>query len=106
MLIALALAAAAPAGIVYLECDITHPNNGTRTMQVALNEQAGTVDYTTRTAGTQRRPASFSADAVRFIGFTLSRVDLSITRPVEQLGRYQGTETGRCRIVQQQARAF
>ena len=97
--------AAAPAGIVYLECETVHPNNGARSMQVTLNEQAGTVDYTT-SVGPQRRPAQFTANEVRFIGYTLSRVDLTITRPVEQLGRYQGMERGQCRMIPTQARAF
>lgn len=76
-------------------------------MDVTLNEAQGMVDYNGAVSGPQRRPARFTATSVHFIGFELSRIDLSIKRPLTDLvGKPLGWETGSCKLVQPASRAF
>lgn len=97
--------AAAPAP-VYLQC-ITLQKGEPTNWEITLNEAQGTVDYYTDVSGQQRRAARYTADKVFFINFTLSRIDLSISRPlVSMTGEPQGYETGKCRLIQKPARAF
>lgn len=100
----LALAQAATSPLVYLDCTV---NQGGQQVEwkITLNEAAGVVDYNTVISGPQRRPARFTADAVYFVGFTLSRTDLSIQREVSILGRVE-RHAGTCRLSEPQARAF
>jgi hypothetical protein len=96
----LMLAQTAASPLVYLECTIMQAGKANE-WKITLNEAAGLVDYDSPISGPQRRPARFTADAVSFIGFTLSCTDLSIVR------RANGqTETGTCRLAQAKARAF
>ncbi|GBF86491.1 hemagglutinin hemolysin-related protein [Aphanothece sacrum FPU3] len=96
----LMLAQAAPSPLIYLECTIIQAGKSNE-WKITLNEANGLVDYDSPISGPQRRPARFTADSVSFIGFTLSRTDLSIVR------RANGqTETGTCRLAQPKARAF
>ncbi len=98
--------AAAPQGLVYLKCDIVQ-NNKTIPWEITLNESTGQVDYDNPRSGPQRRPARFTGDNVFFIGFTLSRVDLSITRQMTDFtGAPLAPERGTCRIATPAARAF
>jgi hypothetical protein len=92
--------ASAPSGTVYLKC-VTSQTGTPKHWDITLNEAAGTVDYYTEISGQQRSRARFTADAVYFIGFTLSRQDLSITRPVDA-----GYERGTCQIATAKNRAF
>lgn len=96
----LMLAQATTSPLVYLECTIIQAGR-TNEWKVTLNEANGLVDYDSPISGPQRRPARFTADAVSFIGFTLSRTDLSIVRHAN--GQ---TETGSCRLAPPKARAF
>lgn len=90
----------ASGGLVYLECETQQGATAVR-WQITLNEAAGTVDYYTDGSGQQRRAARFTQDKVFFIGFALSRVDLTLHR---QLG--DAVENGTCRMSAPQARAF
>lgn len=101
-LIALIAAAASPApsGLVYLECNTLQGATTVR-WQITLNEAAGTVDYYTDGSGQQRREARFTQDKVFFVGFELSRVDLTMRRQL--IGK---VETGTCRLATSQPRAF
>ena len=104
--IALALTQVAASPVVYLKC--TTIDGGTeKEWTITLNESEGVVDYHTEISGQQRRPARFTADSVYFIGFTLSRVDLSLQRVTTDLvGKVTGSERGTCRVAQPKARAF
>jgi len=99
--------ASAPSSLVYLECQTIDPNGIQKDWQITLNEAQGTVDYNSAISGPQRRPARFTGTTVHFIDFTLSRIDLSISRPVTGgFGAKQGIERGQCRISRPQSRAF
>ena len=105
MLILLAVAAALTqaspaAGNVYLKC-VTTQGETRKDWDITLNEAAGTVDYYTPISGQQRRPARFTADAVHFIGFTLSRENLTIQRDVDG-----AIEAGTCKVADVAKRAF
>jgi len=100
----LALAQGAASPLVYLDCTV---NQGGQQVEwkITLNEAEGVVDYDTVISGPQRRPARFTADAVHFVGFTLSRTDLSIRREVSILGKVE-LHSGICRLAEAKARAF
>lgn len=105
--IALFLAQAYAPGVTHLNCSITDAKGRSSEWQVTLNETNGMVDYFTPVSGPQRKPARFTNDTVYFIGFTLSRVDLSIRRPdVDMQGNLRGYERGQCRIATPPQRAF
>ena len=91
---------ASPSAVVYLKC-VTTQGGQRKSWDLTLNESAGTVDYYTEVSGQQRTRARFASDAVYFIGFTLSRVDLSLQR--QSFGEI---ERGSCQVVQPKARAF
>ena len=96
----LMLAQTTSSPLVYLECTIVQAGRPNE-WKVTLNEANGLVDYDSPISGPQRRPARFTADSVSFIGFTLSRTDLSIVR------RANGqVETGICRLAPTKSRAF
>lgn len=97
--------ATSPGGPVYLKCS-TEQNGATKFWDITLNEANGTVDYRTDISGQQRRPARFTSDAVYFIGFTLSRVDLTLQRENFFGGRSLGFERGACQLAENKARAF
>jgi hypothetical protein len=103
MLVALALLltqTASPSAVVYLKC-VTTQGGQEKSWDLTLNESAGTVDYYTEVSGQQRTQARFTSDAVYFIRFTLSRIDLSLQRRA-----FGEIERGSCRVVQPKARAF
>ena len=75
------------------------------TLTVTLNEAAGLVDYDGAVSGPQRRAARFTAEEVHFIGFTLSRIDLSISRTTDLISRTT-IDKGKCRLEQPNERAF
>lgn len=95
-----ALTQVAASPLVYLDCSLNQSGKQIE-WKITLNEAAGVVDYDNPISGPQRRPARFTADAVYFIGFTLSRTDLSIKR--KAFGEW---ETGTCRLAEPQSRAF
>ncbi len=105
MLAAIALVLAnAPAStspLIYLDCTIMQRGQPVE-WQITLNEGEGTVDYDTVISGPQRKPARFTADAVYFIGFTLSRIDLTMVRPHTD----GPNEAGKCRLAKPKTRAF
>lgn len=105
-LITLALAAApvAASPLIYLDCTIQQ-KRGPVEWKVTLNEGEGSVDYDNAISGPQRRSVRFTADAVYFIGFTLSRENLSIERITDD-GIQKSHDIGVCRISKQKARAF
>jgi len=105
LLTLLLVQANAPSPVVNLECTVTSDGQQ-RQWQITLNEAAGMVDYYTEVSGQQRRPARFTADAVYFIGFTLSRVDLTLHRESMLGSRSLGVERGSCRLVEAPGRAF
>lgn len=90
----------------YLEC-VTDQYGEPYHWQITLNEQQGTAEYNT-TIGRRRAPAQFTADKVYFIGFTLSRIDLTMQRPVAALDNLDKRvmERGSCKVVTPPARAF
>lgn len=102
--IILALAQGAASPLVYLDCTVNQ-NGRPVEWKVTLNEAEGIVDYDTVISGPQRRPARFTADAVYFVSFTLSRTDLSIRREVSILGKVE-QHTGTCRLAESKPRAF
>lgn len=95
-----AIAQVAASPVIYLDCSV---NQGGEQVEwkITLNEAEGIVDYDNVISGPQRRPARFTADAVYFIGFTLSRTDLSIKRK-----SYGEWHIGTCRVAEAKARAF
>ena len=102
--LALASAPAASTQLIYLDCTIMQrgrPNE----WKVTLNEGEGVVDYDGPISGPQRQPARFTADSVYFIGFTLSRVNLSIQRTNDVFGVIT-YDIGTCRLPQPKKRAF
>jgi len=110
-IIALLAAAAAPTsgGTIYLNCTTTQPQAGPVQWQLALNETQGTVDVKSTAnngAGDGRVRASFSINTVSFLGFTLSRVDLTMSRQVSFGGMDLGIETGKCEVAKSPTRAF
>lgn len=95
---------AAPAGtspLTYLDCTIMQRGAPVE-WQITLNEGEGSVDYNTEISGPQRKPARFTADAVYFIGFTLSRIDLTMVRPHSD----EPNDAGKCRLAKPKTRAF
>ena len=96
----LMLAQAASSSLVYLDCTIIQSGRPVE-WKVTLNEASGLVDYDNPISGPQRQPARFTADTVTFVGFTLSRTDLTIRR-----NAFGNTETGTCRLAEAKARAF
>lgn len=92
---------AAPAGPVYLNCT-TLQSGKPVPWQITLDESRGTAEYDIDTGQRLRRPANFTADKVFFIGFTLSRVDLTL----ERYDEYSGWERGRCQIAKSVDRVF
>lgn len=110
VLMALAAVPASPptGNLVYLTC-ATQRRESAVSWQLTLNEQAGTVDVSSTAnsgSGPDRMAATFTADTVIFLGFTLSRVDLTISRHVYLGGIDLGVETGQCQLVKQPTRAF
>ena len=99
--LALAAVPATSSPVTYLDCTIIQ-NGAPVEWQLTLNEGAGSVDYDTVISGAQRRPARFTADAVYFIGFTLSRVDLTMVRPHDD----KANDRGKCRLSKPKTRAF
>ena len=101
----LVLTAAQPSGPVYLEC-VTDQYGEPYHWNITLNEQQGTAEFNTK-VGRRRTNAQFTADKVLFAGFTLSRVDLTMQRPVASLD-LTGTvlEKGSCQIAKPVDRAF
>ena len=99
--LALAAAPAAASPLTYLNCTIMQ-SGVQNEWEFTLNEGEGTVDYVGRVYGPQRKPARFTADSVYFLGFTLSRVDLSIIRPHDD----KANDTGKCRLAKPKTRAF
>lgn len=99
------MAASQPNGITYLEC-VTDQYGEPKNWNITLNEPQGTAEYNT-VKGPRRAPAQFTANEVKFIGFTLSRVNLTMQRPVANLD-LTGTvmEKGSCKVVTPAARAF
>lgn len=105
MITALALMLAASAAPpVYLECDIVQQGKSVP-WKLTLNEQKGSVDYV-QPNGTYRRPAVFTANDVRFIGFVLDRSDLTITRNGTDILGKPKMDRGQCRLVEPKQRAF
>ncbi|MBX3564012.1 MAG: hypothetical protein KF730_05475 [Sphingomonas sp.] len=103
MFVALALLltqTASPPAVVYLKCETTQGGQQ-KSWDLTLNESAGTVDYYTQVSGQQRTQARFTSNAVYFIGFTLSRVDLTLQRRA-----FGEIERGTCQVVQPKGRAF
>ncbi len=97
--------AAEPAAITYLEC-VTNQEGTPVWWHITLNEQAGVVTYNSP-VGWQRRSAQFTPDAVYFIGFKLSRVNLTMVRQYENMvGTEVRTERGQCHIADQPKRAY
>lgn len=91
-------------GLVYLECTTQqHWADEPRTVhwQITLNEAAGSVDYNGLGTGDRRVAARFTYDTVTFIGFVLSRVDLTMRREFSGI-----VEDGKCRISTGRKRAF
>jgi hypothetical protein len=99
-LLALAAAAAQPAGITYLTCTTTQEGQPAH-WSITLNEPYGIADYITPIGRHRQARAQFTSDAVYFIGFKLSRTNLSIER--HDTG-YE--EHGSCQIAVQPKRAF
>lgn len=103
MIAALALMLAAQAavpGITHIECH--YERNGTqRQWNMTLNEPQGYVEYSAGPDELRRVPAVFLADEVRFMEFTISRVDLSLTTR----GR-NGVQKDQCQIAKPKQRAF
>jgi hypothetical protein len=64
-----------PSSTTYLDCTTFQPGSkSTVHWQLALNEQEGTVDVQSDAnggAGAGRKSASFTANSVLFLGFTL-----------------------------------
>lgn len=102
--LALAAAPAAVSPLIYLDCTIQQKRQPVE-WKITLNEGQGMVDYDTVVSGPQRREARFTADAVYFIGFTLSRIDLSIERITDD-GIQKNRDVGVCRVAKPKARAF
>lgn len=100
----LALAPVAASPLVYLDCTIQQQGRPVE-WKITLNEAQGNVDHETAVSGAQRRPARFTAEQVYFIGFTLSRVDLTINRVSDVLGEIRH-DTGACRLATPKERAF
>jgi hypothetical protein len=92
--------ASAPSAVVYLQC-VTTQNGKEKSWDITLNEAEGTVDYYTAISGQQRRPARFTSETVHFIGFTLSRVDLTLQRRA-----FDEIESGACQLAEPKTRAF
>ena len=110
--IALALSsvgpATIPASLVYLTCT-TKRRDSVVDWKLTLNEQAGVVDVSSTANngyGPNRVTATFSAESVIFLGFTLSRIDLKMTRHVFLGGVDLGVESGDCQLVTPPKRAF
>ena len=101
LLATLLAAAAAPNGPTALSCD-TNLDGTPMHLQITLNEQQGTADIVSSLYGGTdlgRRVATFTPSSVQFLGYTLSRVNLSIVREAVN-------ERGQCRIERVPARAF
>lgn len=109
MIIALAVAAPTGASLVHLRC-VTMQNDAQVRWEITLNEQAGSVDVASDAnggaMGTRRETATFGADSVRFMDFTLSRVDLTLSRRMTVGGLDLGEETGKCELIKTPERAF
>jgi hypothetical protein len=106
-LVASAAAAASP-GITYLQCSITQDGQP-REWTITLNEPEGIATYDPANgAGFVTRPAKFTGDAVYFIGFKLSRVDLTIERQYYRdfHETEMVTDRGQCQLSKPAKRAF
>jgi hypothetical protein len=100
----LPVAAAQPSGLTYLECDSTQEGKPVH-YSITLNEARGSADWT---GPTSRRvdAAQFTAAAVYFFDFKISRVDLTMQRRYADMLGNPESETGQCKIATQQNRAF
>jgi hypothetical protein len=110
MIAALVLVSSATAQpIIYLQCDSLQRGTPMH-YELSLNEAAGTVDWSA-TSPQMSFPASheraeFTANAVRFLDTSISRVDLSLERDsTDALGRSY-VEKGKCRIDTPPKRQF
>src|SRR5438270_12769781 len=75
-----ALSSAANAAPVMLNCELTQ-EGGPLTVNVQLNEAAGTVSYSLPATGVSvEKSAIFAPDHVSFGGFWVSRTDLTFKR--------------------------
>jgi hypothetical protein len=106
------LPATVQASPVYLKCLLDPAGQGragsrdlsTEPMDVALNEEAGSVTYSfpwIDRSFTVR--GAFTADKVTFNGFTVDRTDLAFTRDMSDLqapGRAAIVDRGKCTLVQ------
>ena len=73
--------------------------------QITVNEAQQTVEYTIK-GRTRRQAARFTADAVYFEFYIISRVDLTFKGDVVNTVGRKGWARGQCRIVELKARAF
>lgn len=100
----LAVPVAARATPVYLECTITDGNHPV-VWNVTLDEAQSTVDYVIPELNVaQKTRAIFSPDKVMFNGLTISRLDLSMSRPPVLAG--YPTDKGQCKLIEPPARKF
>jgi hypothetical protein len=99
-LLAALAAVSTNSGITYLTCTTTQEGQQAH-WSITLNEPQGIADYITPIGLHRQARAQFTVDAVYFIGFKLSRVDLTMERHDES---YE--EHGSCRVAPQVNRAF
>lgn len=105
ILAALAAAGAAPAGPIYLQCDALQRGQPVR-YDITLYEPLSMVEWSGATAR-RRDAAQFTADAVYFQTFRISRVNLSMIRRYSNvMGDGIETEAGQCRKITPPSRAF
>ena len=91
------------AASVMLTCVIDTQNDGPLTMEVQLNEQAGTVSYSFPQRGNSfTTKAIFAPDHVAFRSFVVSRTDLTVQRrndgQFDHVLRLPPVEHGKCSL--------
>ena len=80
---------------VYLDCVITNGQGTDLTWNVTLDEEQGVATWVIPAMKvSQRKLAIFSPNDVTFSGITISRIDLSMTRPNEL---HNTVDKGQCK---------
>lgn len=105
MFVAAVAAVVTPATPIYLKC--TFAGNGA-VLNVTADEPNSSVTSVLESSGyTEKYPAAFTADQVRFesrlLAYVINRVDLKIQRTIKSI---DSTDAGSCALVTTPKRAF